>query len=112
MAPVPARPIAYSYAASYQARPPSPPAGEIEGWSVLGQVDPDVLDLKVILEAPRAELATDARLLVAAPRSLSRRRLRVVYPHDAGAKRPCRAQPLFDVAGPNGGGEPVVGVVR
>src|SRR5262245_23670429 len=44
------------------------------------QVDVDLLDLQVLVRAPRAELAADARHLVAAPGRLDVGRLHVVDP--------------------------------
>src|ERR687883_527493 len=76
------------------------------------QVDVHLLDVQIFLDAPLAELAADAALLVAAPRRLDVGRLHVVHPHDPGAQildDPHRAK---DVARPHGRGEPVVRVVR
>src|SRR6266511_3807233 len=79
--------------------------------ALLGDVDVDVLDLGVLQVALLAELAADARLLVAAERVPWVEQVVVVDPDGAGA------QPLGDldgpggVAAPDGAGQPVVGVV-
>src|SRR3979490_440294 len=76
------------------------------------EIDVDLLDVEIFLDAPFAELAADAALFVAAPRRLDIGRLHVVHPDDAGAQLlhgPHRAE---DVARPDRSGEAVVGVVR
>src|SRR5215831_15766805 len=76
------------------------------------QIDVDLLDVEILLDAPLPELATDAALFVAAPRCLDVGRLHVIDPDDAGAQvldGPHRAE---DVARPHRGGEAEIGVVR
>ena len=54
----------------------------------------DLLGLEVVVEAPAAEFAADAGLLVAAPGRFGERGLRAVDPDDAGAEAPPpRARP-------------------
>ena len=76
-----------------------------------GEVDVDLLDLGVLVEAVAAQLAADAALLVAAPRSLAVRRVVGVDPRDAGAQGLDHAHRARDVLGPHSSGEPVDGVV-
>src|SRR5918911_2317920 len=76
------------------------------------QVDVHLLDVQIFLDAPLAELAADAALLVAAPRRLDVGRLHVVHPHDAGAQVLYDAHRTKDVARPHGSCETVIGIVR
>src|SRR5436309_579383 len=78
---------------------------------LLVEVDVDLLDLEILVEAPGAELAAVAGLLEAAPGRLDRRRLHVVDPDDAGAQPAHGAHRLEEIARPDGRGEAVVGVV-
>src|SRR5882762_9767376 len=77
----------------------------------LVEVDVDVLDLQVLVEAVRTELAPEPGLLVAAPRGLHGGRLHVVDPDYAGAQALDRPDRLEDVARPHGGGQAVGRVV-
>src|SRR6267143_5202255 len=66
------------------------------------EVDVDLLDLHVLLEAVGAELAAEAGLLHAAPRRLDGRGLHVVDPDDARAQALDGPHRLEDVARPDG----------
>src|SRR5713101_1112286 len=63
----------------------------------LVEVDVDLLDLQVLVEAVRAEFAPETGLLVAAPRRFYGGRLHVVDPDDAGAQALDRPDRLEDV---------------
>src|SRR5262245_52281326 len=52
-----------------------------------GEVDVDLLGLEILVEAPRAEFAAPAALLVAAPRRFVERGVIAVQPGDARAQR-------------------------
>src|SRR5258706_5600030 len=86
-------------------------ASSIPSDGLFREIDVDLLHVEIFLDAPLAELAADAALLVAAPRRLDVGRLHVIHPHDAGAQALDRAHRAEDVARPDGGGEAVVGVV-
>src|SRR5579883_1808787 len=71
----------------------------------LVQIDVHLLGFEILLNAPGAEFAAKAGLLIAAPGRLYVGGLHVVDPHDPGAEG------LEDVAGPDGSRETVGGVV-
>src|ERR1700709_226846 len=76
-----------------------------------GDVVPDVLGLEVLLEARTAELAADARLLVAAPLGLRDGGVVSVDPDRAPPDRSGHRLALAGVVGPHRAGQPVDGVV-
>src|SRR6185503_19156464 len=53
---------------------------------LLRQIDVHLLHVEILLDAPLAQLAADAALLVAAPGRLDIGRQHVVHPDDAGAQ--------------------------
>src|SRR3989338_7456435 len=71
----------------------------------------DLLGLEVVVGAPRAELAADARALHAAPGGLHEGGLRAVHPDDAAAEPLGHAGAARAVAGEHGAAEAVRGVV-
>src|SRR4029077_1936705 len=75
------------------------------------EIHEDLFRFEIFFEAPRAELAAETRLFVAAPRRFNVSRLHVIDPHDACAQRLHNAKRFIDVASPDGGGEPVRRVV-
>src|SRR5665647_619007 len=86
-------------------------AALIHAHRLVGEVDIDLLDLGVLVEAVSAELAAHAALLVAAPRGLAVGRVVGVDPGDAGAQRLDHAHGLGDVLRPDGARQAVDGVV-
>src|ERR1700730_447459 len=70
-------------------------------YGLFVQVDVNLLGLEIFLDSPRAELATEAGLLVAAPRCFDVSRLHVIDPDDAGTQRLYDAESLVDVASPH-----------
>src|SRR3954470_16032137 len=78
---------------------------------LLRQIDVHLFDVEVLLDAPFAEFASEAALLVAAPRRFDVGGLHVVDPDDAGAQRLDRTHRTEDIAGPDGRGEPEIRVV-
>src|SRR5579864_9417426 len=62
------------------------------------QIDVHLLRLEIFLNAPGPELAAEARLLVAAPRSLDVRGLNVIHPHNSRAQRLHHSKRFEDVA--------------
>src|ERR671919_3244863 len=72
---------------------------------------PDVLGLAVLVQARRAELAADARLLVAAPLGLWDIGMVVVDPHRAVLKAAGDTLGPAGVLRPDRAGQTVVGVV-
>src|SRR6266542_2230802 len=76
------------------------------------QIDIHLFDVQVLLDAPLAELAADAALLVAAPWRFDVGRLHVIHPHDAGPQVPDGSHRPKDVTRPDRGGKTEVGVVR
>src|SRR6266852_146060 len=75
------------------------------------QVDVYLLGFQVLFDAPGAEFAAETGLLVASPRRFDIGGLHVVDPDDACAQCFHGAHGLKDVAGPDGSGEAVGGVV-
>src|SRR3954452_1274927 len=75
------------------------------------KIDVDLLDVEIFLDAPFTELAADAALFVAAPGRLDVGRLHVVDPDDAGPQTFDDAHRAEDVARPDCGGQPVIGIV-
>src|SRR5450830_490293 len=86
-------------------------AALIHAHRLVGEVDVDLLDLGVLVEAVGAELAAHAALLVAAPRGLAVGRVVGVDPGDAGAQRLDHAHGFGDVLRPDGARQAVDGVV-
>src|SRR5207247_8343812 len=78
---------------------------------LFGKIDVHLFDVEILLDAPPAQLAADAALLVAAPRRLDVGGLHMVHPDDAGAQRFHHAHRAEDVARPDCGGEAIVRVV-
>src|SRR3954469_12801860 len=76
------------------------------------EIDVDLLDVEIFLDAPLPEFAADAALLVAAPRRLDVGRLHVIHPDDAGPQTLDGAHRAEDVARPHGCGESVISIVR
>src|SRR5580704_219130 len=75
------------------------------------EINEDLFRFEIFLEAPRTEFAAKARLLVAAPRRFDVRRLHMIDPDDAGAKRLHDAEGFVDIARPDGSGKAVRRVV-
>src|SRR5690606_36297694 len=71
----------------------------------------DLLGLQIVLEAPAAEFAADAGLLVAAPWRFGVGRLGALDPHDAGPQGGGDALRARLVGRHHGGGEDVAGIV-
>src|SRR5690242_11647099 len=65
------------------------------------KIDVNLLGLQILFNAPRAEFAPEAGLLVTSPRSLHVSRLHVVDPDDSSTQRLHRAECLEDVARPH-----------
>src|SRR3954463_1853253 len=86
-------------------------ASSVPADRLFRQIDVDLFDVEIFLDAPFAELAADAALLVAAPRRLDVGRLHVVDPDDAGAQVLDDAHGAEDVARPDRRGQTVEGVV-
>src|SRR2546426_6588823 len=67
----------------------------------LVEIDEHLLGFEIFFEAPGTQLATEARLLVAAPGSFDVRWLHVIDPDDAGAQGLYDAESFVNVAGPD-----------
>src|SRR5205807_3251784 len=74
-------------------------------------VDADVFGLQVLLQAPRAVLAADPGLLVAAEGRRRRHQVVVVHPHGPGADALGHLERARDVARPHRAAQPVDRVV-
>src|ERR1700690_4209977 len=74
---------------------------------LLIEIDVDLFGLKIFLDAPRAEFAAKAGLLVAAPGRFDVRWLHVIYPYDSGAESFYYSKGFEYVPRPNGGCEPI-----
>src|SRR6185437_926393 len=68
---------------------------------VLVQVDVDLFGFQIFFDSPGAQLASEAGLLVSAPRRLHVRGLHVIDPDNAGAQRLYGAEGFEDVASPD-----------
>src|SRR5579871_3034530 len=75
------------------------------------QIDVDLLGLQIFFDAPGAEFAAEAGLLVASPRRLDVGWLHVIHPDDAGAQCFHRAHRFENVARPNRSREAVRRIV-
>src|ERR1700730_3325627 len=71
------------------------------------QVDVNLLGLQVFFNTPRAEFATETRLLVASPWRFNVGWLHVVDPDDSGAQGLHGAHRPENISRPDGGGEAV-----
>src|SRR5690242_7340810 len=67
------------------------------------EIDENLFRFEIFLEAPWAEFAPKARLLVATPGRFDVSRLHVIDPHDSGTKRLHNAERFVNIAGPDGG---------
>src|SRR6476469_6231789 len=86
-------------------------ASSVPADRLFRKIDVDLFDVEIFLDAPFAEFATDAALLVAAPRRLDVGRLPVVDPSDARAQVRDDAHRAEDVARTDRRGQTVKGVV-
>src|SRR3954447_4328658 len=84
----------------------SPPGGSA------ADVDPDRLDVRVLLERMDRLVAPEPRLLEAAERRGDVAVVEAVDPDDAGAQGSCEPMRTRHIACPDGGREAVHGVVR
>src|ERR1700675_5155175 len=75
------------------------------------QIHKHLLGFQILFEPPRSELASEAGLLVAAPRSFNVSRLHVIDPDNSGAQGLDHAESLVNVAGPDRAREPVWRVI-
>src|ERR1043166_5580011 len=75
------------------------------------EIHKNLFGLEVFLEAPGAELAAEAGLLIPAPGRFDIGGLHVVDPDDAGTQRFYDAKGFVDIAGPDGSGQAVRRIV-
>src|SRR6266850_6884211 len=79
-------------------------------WSFV-EVDENLLGFEIFFQTPGTEFASEAGLLVAAPRRFDIGGLHVIHPNDSGAEGLHHAKSFVDVASPDGGGKTVGRVV-